>query len=219
MVAVQQRRRADPETLVEGVRAVLPGSVVTIRAGRLTTRAMVLADCATSRAPSTIAWRRGPRTRSSTSMDATLQDACGCGWSATCPSARSLSGGLDSSLITAIAARYSDDLSGLPRLGAGAREFDERRHAELVARKLDIPLVLLRDRRGELPPGAAAGDLLVGPAAHASELGRLHLISQGRARARRHRAAVGRGRRRAVRRLQLATTGAPEQLLRLRPLL
>ena len=50
-----------------------------------------------------------------------------------------LSGGLDSSLVTAMAARHSDRLSGFHISIAGDKELDERRFAESLADKLRIP--------------------------------------------------------------------------------
>jgi asparagine synthetase B (glutamine-hydrolysing) len=51
-----------------------------------------------------------------------------------------LSGGLDSSLITAIAVRHSGDLSAFHVSVAGFPQLDERRFAEQLAHRLEIPL-------------------------------------------------------------------------------
>jgi asparagine synthase (glutamine-hydrolysing) len=54
-----------------------------------------------------------------------------------------LSGGLDSSLITAMAARHSRDLTAFHVSVAGFPDLDERRFADQLARRLEIPLVPL----------------------------------------------------------------------------
>ncbi len=54
-----------------------------------------------------------------------------------------LSGGLDSSLVTALAARHSDQLAGFHISIAGQPRYDERRYAETLAQKLRIPFHVL----------------------------------------------------------------------------
>ena len=130
-----------PETLIEGVRAVLPGQAVTIAARRGDRAAMVCAAppgrpgrlCAASRPPA-------PR-RSWTRSIASSRTPPGSGWSATCPVGTLLSGGLDSSLITAMAARHSRDLTAFHVSVAGHPDLDERRFAEQLTDKLEIPFV------------------------------------------------------------------------------
>jgi asparagine synthase (glutamine-hydrolysing) len=50
-----------------------------------------------------------------------------------------LSGGLDSSLVTALAANHSDKLSGFHVSVAGQPRYDERRYAQVLADRLRIP--------------------------------------------------------------------------------
>ena len=52
-----------------------------------------------------------------------------------------LSGGLDSSLVTSIAAKYTRDLTAFHVSVDGFPNLDERRHAEALTERFGLPLV------------------------------------------------------------------------------
>jgi len=66
-----------------------------------------------------------------------------------------LSGGLDSSLVTMLAARHQRDLSAFHVSVAGYPEHDERPHAELVAARAGVPLIPLELRPEDFRTGLA----------------------------------------------------------------
>ncbi len=129
-----------PETLVEDVRAVLPGQAVTIRRCEVAVqqwyaplrhvdRAAYASFEATS--PQAIVDR----------IDHTLEDAIRLRLVSDVPVGTLLSGGLDSSLVTAMAARHSKDLTAFHVSVAGHPDLDERRFAEQLTARLEIPFV------------------------------------------------------------------------------
>jgi asparagine synthase (glutamine-hydrolysing) len=129
-----------PDTLIEGVCSVLPGQAVSIRDGEITLHQWYTpldhvdgeqyARFATA-APGAIV----------DDIDRTLEDATRLRLVSDVPVGTLLSGGLDSSLVTAMAARHSRDLSAFHVSVAGFPNLDERRFAEQLVRRLDISLV------------------------------------------------------------------------------
>jgi asparagine synthase (glutamine-hydrolysing) len=129
-----------PDTLIEGVRAVLPGQAVTIRDGAITTHQWYLP----LRHVDPAAYARFARSRPEAvagEIEQMLDEATRLRLVSDVPVGTLLSGGLDSSLVTAMAARHSSDLSAFHVSIAGFPELDERRFAELLARKLEIPFI------------------------------------------------------------------------------
>jgi asparagine synthase (glutamine-hydrolysing) len=131
-----------PETLIEGVCAVLPGQAVTIRNGDFTTHEWYTPLRHVDRGE----YARFARTSPDAVVDEierTLEDATRLRLISDVPVGTLLSGGLDSSVITAMAARHNRNLSAFHVSVAGFPELDERRFAEQLARTLEIPFVPL----------------------------------------------------------------------------
>ena len=128
------------ETMIEGIRAVLPGQMVTIDRGEfIATRYYSPADHV-----SQDAYRRYSLARSADiveEIDGTLTDAVRLRLVSDVPVGTLLSGGLDSSLVTAIAAGYSSDLTAFHVSIEGHLNLDERRFAEQLAGEKGIPFV------------------------------------------------------------------------------
>lgn len=129
-----------PETLVEGISAVLPGCVVSISGDGIVSRRVydvieqVSADD----------YRRFAGARAEAvvdELDATLAEAVRLRLVSDVPIGTLLSGGLDSSLITAIAARTTRDLTAFNVSIAGFPDLDERHFAEELTRNLGLPLI------------------------------------------------------------------------------
>jgi asparagine synthase (glutamine-hydrolysing) len=129
-----------PETLIEGVRAVLPGQAVTIRNGEITPHQWYTPlDHVDGEQ-----YARFAASDSDTivnDIERTLEDATRLRLVSDVPVGTLLSGGLDSSLVTAMAARHSRDLSAFHVSVAGFPNLDERRFAEQLVGRLEIPLI------------------------------------------------------------------------------
>jgi asparagine synthase (glutamine-hydrolysing) len=131
-----------PETLIEGVCAVLPGQAVTIRNGAITTHQWYVPLQHVD--PTAYARFAAARPDAVVSeIEQILDEATRLRLVSDVPVGTLLSGGLDSSLITAMAARHSHDLSAFHVSIAGFPQLDERRFAESLARKLEIPFLPL----------------------------------------------------------------------------
>jgi asparagine synthase (glutamine-hydrolysing) len=127
-----------PATLIDGVNKLLPGCLAFIRDGhiRLETWYSTLEHVSESE------YRRleGFSEKEIIGrVEAQLDRAVKLRLVSDVPVGTLLSGGLDSSLVTAMAARHSDRLSGFHVSIAGRADLDERRYAETLARKLKIP--------------------------------------------------------------------------------
>ena len=129
-----------PETLIEDVASVLPGEAVTIAQGELTRQRWYTPLRHVERAEHARALAAGPDAIVD-DIDRTLEDATRLRLISDVPVGTLLSGGLDSSLITAMAARHSSDLSAFHVSVAGFPNLDERRFADQLVRKLNIPLI------------------------------------------------------------------------------
>ena len=129
-----------PETLIEGVRAVLPGQAVIIAGGETTVQQWY----APLRHVDQSAYARYEAASPEAivgEIDRLLEDATRLRLVSDVPVGTLLSGGLDSSLITAMAARHSRDLTAFHVSVAGHPDLDERRFAEQLTDKLEIPFV------------------------------------------------------------------------------
>ncbi|MGH6896773.1 MAG: asparagine synthase (glutamine-hydrolyzing) [Geminicoccaceae bacterium] len=166
-----------PDTLIEGVSAVLPGEAVTIQNGVITTHQWYAPLHHVDRAH----YARFAAARPEAVVDEieqTLEEATRLRLISDVPVGTLLSGGLDSSLITAMAARHSTDLSAFHVSVAGHPDLDERRFAELLARKLEIPFIPL-ELNGENFRGALSlvTDLSDMPLSHPNSIA-YYLISK-----------------------------------------
>jgi asparagine synthase (glutamine-hydrolysing) len=129
-----------PETLIEGVRTVLPGQAVTIRRGEAGVHQWYAPLRHVDRAAYARFEAAGPDAVVDR-IDHTLEDATRLRLVSDVPVGTLLSGGLDSSLVTAMAARHSRDLTAFHVSVAGHPDLDERRFAEQLTGKLEIPFV------------------------------------------------------------------------------
>ena len=130
------------ESLIEGIYSVLPGQIVTIGKYDVTAAKYyspidhvshdAYQRCSTAQ-PSEIV----------DEIDRTLGDAVRLRLVSDVPVGTMLSGGVDSSLITAMAANYSSSLTAFHVAVEGFPRFNERRFAEQLARAKQIPFVPL----------------------------------------------------------------------------
>jgi asparagine synthase (glutamine-hydrolysing) len=129
-----------PDTLIEGVRGVLPGQALTIRNGEITSHQWYTPLDHVDHEQYARFTAAGPEAIVD-DIDRTLEDATRLRLVSDVPVGTLLSGGLDSSLVTAMAARHSRDLTAFHVSVAGFPKFDERPFAEKLVRQLEIPLV------------------------------------------------------------------------------
>jgi asparagine synthase (glutamine-hydrolysing) len=129
-----------PRTLIEGVHAVLPGQVVTLSPRGVRSDSFYSPPAQVSESE----YRRFESARPDAiveEIDGILNDAVRLRLISDVPVGTLLSGGLDSSLVTAIAARYTNDLTAFHVSVAGYPQHDERRFAEQLARTHRLPFV------------------------------------------------------------------------------
>jgi len=112
-------------TFVEGVHEVLPGEIVTLRRGELTRRAFWELPCEPERFDDEEALRMALRAALERSVRAALPSGR--------PAAASLSGGIDSSLVVALAARFSPHPVHSHSITFGDAHADELPWSSLVA--------------------------------------------------------------------------------------
>lgn len=129
-------------TLVEGVNQLLPGHLAYIKGGRVRIEAWYSALDHVSQAEHARLQEFSEKDICDR-IESQLDDAVRLRLVSDVPVGTLLSGGLDSSLITALAAKHSDQLSGFHISVAGQPRYDERRYAESLADKLRIPFQVL----------------------------------------------------------------------------
>lgn len=129
-----------PETLIEGVSSVLPGRLVTITAEGITVKQVY--DFASHVSKHEFErFTASRREEVIDEVDTTLCEATRLRLVSDVPVGTLLSGGLDSSLITAIAARTRRDLTAFHVSVAGFPDLDEKRFAQELARSLNLEMV------------------------------------------------------------------------------
>jgi len=129
-----------PETLIEGIRTVLPGQCVTIKDGEVETESYYAPPARVNEAE----YRRFERADTDAvidELDTTLTASVVDRLVSDVPVGTLLSGGLDSNLITSLAAQNKDGLKAFHVSIAGVPDMDERAHAEACARHLGIELI------------------------------------------------------------------------------
>ena len=127
-------------TLVQGVNAVMAGHVVTISPRGVTSAPYYTPTDHVSEE----AYRRYAAAQPADvvrEVDELLNDAVRLRLVSDVPVGTLLSGGLDSSLVTSIAGRYTQDLTAFHVSVAGYPKLDERRYAEQLARTHKFPFV------------------------------------------------------------------------------
>jgi len=127
-------------TLVEGIEAVMPGEVVTLSAVGIRKELYY----SPLRQVQEAEYRRFASADSKAvidEIDETLTDAVRLRLISDVPVGTLLSGGLDSSLVTAMAARQSKALTAFHVSIDGHPDLDERRYAEQLANSLRIPFI------------------------------------------------------------------------------
>jgi len=151
-----------PETLVQGISSVLPGQIVRISNGtvRLDKWYSPL-DFVNEQE-----FRRFESAKPEAvvdEVDKVLDDAVRLRLISDVPVGTLLSGGLDSSLVTSMAARHTSHLSAFHVSIEGFPKLDERRYAEHLADKLNIPFIPLsltgQKFRAALPRSVYLSDL------------------------------------------------------------
>jgi asparagine synthase (glutamine-hydrolysing) len=129
-----------PRTLVEGVQAVLPGEAVTISPSGIH-RSLYYTPLAFV---SQQEFRRYAAARPEEvvrEFDEILNDSVRLRLVSDVPVGTLLSGGLDSSLVTSVAAKYAKALTAFHVSVEGYPRLDERRYAEQLARAHGLPFV------------------------------------------------------------------------------
>jgi asparagine synthase (glutamine-hydrolysing) len=127
-------------TLVEGIFSVLPGQIVTIGPRRLEMSQYYSPISHVSQSE----YERFLAARPEAVVDEIeeiLNDAVHLRLVSDVPVGTLLSGGLDSSLVTAIAAKYTKDLTAFHVSVEGFPNLDERRYAEQLTQSLGLPFV------------------------------------------------------------------------------
>jgi asparagine synthase (glutamine-hydrolysing) len=129
-----------PETLVEDVRSVLPGHIVRICNGELSSKQYY--SQITHVSEERYRYHQAARLEDVIDdMDAMLNEAVKLRLISDVPVGTLLSGGLDSSLVTSIAAKYTRDLTAFHVSVEGYPNLDERRHAEALTKRFGLPIV------------------------------------------------------------------------------
>jgi asparagine synthase (glutamine-hydrolysing) len=129
-----------PRTLVEGISAVLPGQVVEISRNGIKSSLYYSPVSHVSQTEYERFAAASPK-QVVDEVDETLNDAVRLRLISDVPVGTLLSGGLDSSLITAIASKYTHDLTAFHVSVEGYPNLDERRYAEQLATSLELKFV------------------------------------------------------------------------------
>ncbi|HET6470073.1 MAG TPA: asparagine synthase (glutamine-hydrolyzing) [Geminicoccaceae bacterium] len=131
-----------PETLIEGILAVLPGQMVAIR-NAVVTASPWYALASQVSAEAYAAYAAASPAQIVDEIEASLDASVRHRLVSDVPVGTLLSGGLDSSLVTAMAARHGRELTAFHVSIDGFPEYDERPYAKGLADHLGVPLRLL----------------------------------------------------------------------------
>lgn len=131
-----------PETLVEGISSVLPGQRVTLRDGGASSRELYTPPDAVSR-DEFEGLARASKGEIVEELGDVVDDAVRLRLVSDVPVGTLCSGGLDSSLITALAARHRGDLTAFNVAIEGFEDLDESRYARKLTETLGLELVTL----------------------------------------------------------------------------
>lgn len=129
-------------TLIDGIQKIMPGQLARIRDGQIEVRSWYTAASHVSEARHR-QLEALPVKKVVELVESQLDEAVRLRLVSDVPVGTLLSGGLDSSLVTAMAARHSSRLSGFHISIAGHSELDESRFASSLAESLRIPFVPL----------------------------------------------------------------------------
>ncbi len=170
-----------PETLVEGVRSVMPGQILQVRGGEIIESTFYQP---LSFVDETV--YREQRTAGSAELvervEGTLREAVRSRLVSDVPVGTLCSGGLDSSLVTALAAEFTTQITAFHVSVAEAPNLDERRFAERLTRNLGIELVshdlTAASFRATLPRAVYHSDL---PLTHPNSVAYLQISEVARA--------------------------------------
>jgi asparagine synthase (glutamine-hydrolysing) len=127
-------------TLVEGIEAVMPGEVVTLSAAGIR-KELFYSPLEQVQEQEYRRFAQADPKAVIDEIDEALTDAVRLRLISDVPVGTLLSGGLDSSLVTAMAARQTKSLTAFHVSIDGHPDLDERRYAEQLATSLDIPFV------------------------------------------------------------------------------
>jgi asparagine synthase (glutamine-hydrolysing) len=129
-----------PETLIEGISQLLPGQLLRVREGRIACETWYEPIDHVSAEAFAAAAAQSPETIVA-EIERRLDDSVRLRLVSDVPVGTLLSGGLDSSLVTAMAARHSSDLTAFHVSIQGHADLDERRFAEQLTEHHGIPFV------------------------------------------------------------------------------
>jgi asparagine synthase (glutamine-hydrolysing) len=128
------------ETLVDGIYSVMPGHLVTIKRGEISSQCYYAAPLRVD----AVQYNQFAGKHYGaliTTIDASIHQSVKDRLVSDVPLGALCSGGIDSSLITAVAARYHKELTAFHVSVAEYPALDERPYAEAVCRKLGIELI------------------------------------------------------------------------------
>jgi asparagine synthase (glutamine-hydrolysing) len=151
-----------PATLFEDISTVLPGQLVTIRSGEVVTRDYYASNLHVDKGQYQRFVNAAPQTVVA-DIEAALRQGIYDRLVSDVPVGTLCSGGLDSSLVTAIAAQHTRQLTAFHVSVSGYTALDEKAHAETLTRALGIPLISYaltgEAYRRELPRAIYLSDL------------------------------------------------------------
>ena len=162
-----------PDTLIDDIESVMPGELLEVRPGREPRRAKYYESTTHVKRSDFESNERLPSGRIVDELDEALNEAVRQRLVSDVPVGTLCSGGLDSSLITAMAAQYTRDLTAFHVSIAEAPSLDERKWVTELTNQLHIPLATRElDGQGFRENLTRAG-VLFGLASHPSQLGGL----------------------------------------------